>query len=101
MGFDLASLIPNTITSNLVTTLLVFGVARIPNDKVRTFLRKAFYGLGVTMTLGLSKWQITKKIWNASLEPVFVDLLDNIVYALKEGLVKGLRSDADDEVKVD
>lgn len=93
MGLDFSDLIPNSLTAKVTSALLVFGITRIPNDKVRVFLRKTFYSLGVTMTLGLSKWRVTAGIWNKVCEPVFVDLLDNIVYALKEGLVKGLRTD--------
>ena len=45
------------------------------------------------MTLGLGKWKFTKNIWNATIEPYFIDLVDNTVGAAVKGFIKGLRSD--------
>ena len=45
------------------------------------------------MTLGLGKWKLTKGIWNKTIEPWFIDLLDNIVASAVNGFIAGLRSD--------
>jgi hypothetical protein len=45
------------------------------------------------MTLGLSKWKFSKNIWNKTVEPYFIDLLDNFVGSAVRGFIKGLRVD--------
>ena len=45
------------------------------------------------MTAGLTKWKFTRKIWNKTIEPYFIDLVDNIFGSAIRGLIKGLRSD--------
>lgn len=45
------------------------------------------------MTLGLSSWSATKGMWNKTIEPWFVDLVDNTAGACVRGFIKGLRSD--------
>ena len=52
-----------------------------------------FYGLGKAMTLGLSKWSLTRDFWNSTVEPWFIDLLDNLVGGAVRGFIKGLRVD--------
>ena len=49
--------------------------------------------MGKMVTLGLSKWSITKKFWNKTIEPWFIDLIDNIVGGALRGFVRGLRVD--------
>ena len=51
------------------------------------------YWVGSTITLGLGKWSITKKVWASTIEPYFIDLVDNTVGAAVEGFINGLRSD--------
>jgi len=51
------------------------------------------YGLGVTLTLGLAKWEFSKKAWHSLIEPWIVDAMDNIVaHGIRE-FIRGLRSD--------
>ena len=45
------------------------------------------------MTAGLTKWKFTSKIWNKTIEPYFIDLIDNLVGGALRGLIKGLKSD--------
>jgi hypothetical protein len=45
------------------------------------------------MTAGLTKFWATKKLWNSTIEPYFIDLIDNVVGGALRGLIKGLRSD--------
>ena len=66
---------------------------KIPNDKICAFVEGSFEKLGVLMTAGLTKFWATKKLWNATIEPYFIDLVDNVVGGALRGLIKGLRSD--------
>ena len=80
-----------------IPALLVLGAVGVnkvlPNEVVRRRLTAIMYRLGVVMTLGMSKNPRVGPIWNRTVEPVVVDLVDNFAYAIREGLVKGLRSD--------
>lgn len=77
--------------------LLIFGALGVnkllPNEVVRTKLTAVMYRLGVALTLGMSKHPKAGPVWNKTVEPVVVDFLDNVTHAVREGLVKGLRSD--------
>ena len=88
------------LTNNL--TLLAGGTSaglalwllkRIPNEDLYSWVETGAYWAGSVMTLGLGKWKLTKKIWNSTVEPWFIDLVDNTVGAAVEGFIKGLRSD--------
>ncbi len=88
------------LTNNL--TLLAGGTSaglalwllkKIPNEDLYSWVETGAYWAGSVMTLGLGKWKLTKKIWNSTVEPWFIDLVDNTVGAAVEGFIKGLRSD--------
>jgi len=88
------------LTNNL--TLLAGGTTagfalwllkRIPNEDLYSWVETGAYWAGSFMTLGLGKWKFTKKIWNSTIEPWFIDIIDNIFGSMVRGLVKGLRSD--------
>ena len=65
----------------------------IPNNEIQKYVGGAMYGLGVTITFGLSKWKWSKWLWNKTIEPFFVDLINNVlVHGLQE-FIKGMRSD--------
>tara|TARA_Y100001963_G_scaffold23258_1_gene30826 strand:+ start:279 stop:545 length:267 start_codon:yes stop_codon:yes gene_type:complete len=66
---------------------------KIPNDKICAVVEGMFEKVGVLMTAGLTKWSVTKKIWNKTVEPYFIDLVDNVVGGALRGFIKGLRSD--------
>ena len=66
---------------------------KIPNEKICAFVEGGFEKLGVAMTAGLSKFKWTKGVWNKTIEPWFVDLIDNIFGSMVRGLIKGLKSD--------
>tara|TARA_Y100001973_G_C5189982_1_gene330350 strand:- start:1209 stop:1505 length:297 start_codon:yes stop_codon:yes gene_type:complete len=89
-----------TITEN--STLLAGGGAsavalwvlkKIPNDKICGVIESGMESIGRLLTLNLSKWSMTKNIWNNTIEPYFVDLIDNVFGSLVRGFIKGLRSD--------
>ena len=66
---------------------------KIPNEKICSVVEGLFCKMGTVMTAGLTKWKPTRKIWNKTVEPYFVDLVDNIFGSAVKGLIKGLRSD--------
>ena len=66
---------------------------KIPNEKICSVVEGCFEKLGVLMTAGLTKFWATKKIWNSTIEPWFIDIIDNIFGSMVRGLIKGLRSD--------
>ena len=72
---------------------VMWVLKKIPNKDLCFFVETAFEKLGVLMTAGLTKWSFTKKIWNKTIEPYFIDLVDNVVGGALRGLIKGLRSD--------
>jgi len=75
------------------TAIAMIILKLIPNDKICAFVETFFFGLGRTITLGLAKWSYTRKVWNATVEPYLVDLLDNTIAASLRGFIKGLRVD--------
>ena len=66
---------------------------KIPNEKICAVVEGCFEKLGIFMTAGLTKWSFTAKIWNKTIEPYFIDLIDNVVGGAIRGLTKGLKSD--------
>ena len=73
--------------------IVLWFLKRVPNDYICELVESFFYGLGKAMTLGLSKWKMTKGVWNKTIEPWFVDLIDNIVGGALRGFIQGLRVD--------
>ena len=76
-----------------IAAAVLFVLKKVPNQKIASSVEKLFYGAGSCMTLGLAKWSITKKVWNSTIEPWLVDLVDNIVGSAVKGFIRGLRSD--------
>lgn len=87
-----------------IDNTIVKGWILTPFNWLAFIVDKFFYGLGVAMTLGLSRWPITRRWWNKTLEPYFIDLLDNVINgiidgvvkvinAMQAGLIRGLKSD--------
>ncbi len=90
--------IKNFITSPSVfiaagTVIIGYILKRIPNDKIQKIIGNAAYALGVSMTLGLSKFKWSAPFWNKIIEPYFIDLLDNVAGTFIKDFIKGLRSD--------
>ena len=73
--------------------IVLWVLNKVPNDYICEMVETFFYGLGKMMTLGLSKWSMTKGIWNNTIEPWFVDLIDNVVGGALRGFIQGLRVD--------
>ena len=66
---------------------------KVPNEKICSFVESVSEKLGTVMTLGLGKWSLTKGVWNSTVEPWLIDLIDNVFGSIVRGLIKGLRSD--------
>ena len=72
---------------------LAWVLKKIPNDTIKDKVGKVMYGVGVTCTLGMSKWKMTRNVWNKVVEPWFIDLLDNVIVTGLKKFISGLRSD--------
>ena len=79
--------------SGVFAGIIGFIFKKIPNEKIKNVVGKAAYSAGVAVSLGLTKWKLTAKFWNKTIEPFFIDLIDNtIIHGLNE-FIRGLRSD--------
>tara|TARA_Y100000401_G_scaffold117168_1_gene124951 strand:+ start:8398 stop:8694 length:297 start_codon:yes stop_codon:yes gene_type:complete len=75
------------------TAIVLWVLKKIPNEHICGLVESGCENLGKVMTLGLGKWSMTKKVWNSTIEPWFIDLVDNTIGAAVRGFIKGLRSD--------
>lgn len=73
--------------------VVLWIMKKIPNDKIRRKVASMGYYLGITISAGCSKWKYTRKFWQKTIEPYFVDLLDNCVSHFIKHFIMGLRSD--------
>ena len=73
--------------------IVLWVLKKVPNDYICEMVETMFYGLGKAMTLGLSKWSLTKKFWNRTIEPWVIDAIDNIVANGIKSFCDGMRSD--------
>jgi hypothetical protein len=83
----------NLLIGGGVGSLAVWLLKKIPNEDICSWVETGSYWVGSAMTLGLGKWKLTKKLWNATIEPYFIDLIDNTVGSAVKGFINGLRSD--------
>ena len=75
------------------SAVVLWVLKKVPNEHICSVIETTFESLGKVMTLGLGKWSVTKKVWNSTIEPWFVDLVDNFFGSMVRGFIKGLRSD--------
>ena len=73
--------------------IVLWVLKKVPNETICQMVETLFYGAGKAMTLGLSKWSLTRKFWNSTVEPWFIDLFDNVIGGAVRGFIKGLRVD--------
>ena len=83
----------NLLLGGGASAIALWLLKRIPNDDLYSWVETGSYWAGSVLTLGLGKWKWTKKIWNKTVEPYLIDLVDNTAGAAVEGFIKGLRSD--------
>ena len=75
------------------SAIVLWVLKKVPNESICSVVETTFESLGRVMTLGLNKWSATKKVWNATIEPWFIDIVDNVFGSMVRGFIKGLRSD--------
>ena len=75
------------------SAIALWLLKRIPNEDIYSWVETGAYWAGSVVTLGLGKWKLTKGLWNKTIEPYFIDLVDNTAGAAVKGFIKGLRSD--------
>ena len=73
--------------------IVLYMLKKVPNKEICVWVESICYTMGKVMTLGLSKWKFTKNIWNKTVEPWFIDLIDNFIGSAVRGFIKGLRVD--------
>ena len=83
----------NLLAGGSASAIALWVLKKIPNEHICGVVETGFESVGKVMTLGLGKWKMTKKLWNSTIEPWFIDLVDNIVGGAVRGFIKGLRSD--------
>ena len=71
------------------SAIVLWVLKLIPNNDIQDFVGTACYWAGSVMTLGLNKF----KLWNKTVEPYVIDLVDNVVSTGLKEFIKGLRSD--------
>ena len=81
------------IYGSISAAILGYFLKTIPTKHIKMVVGKFAYGLGCTVTLGLSKFAYTAPLWNKTIEPFFVDLIDNVVGTFTAKFIEGLRSD--------
>ena len=75
------------------SAIALWVLKKVPNESICSVVETTFESMGKIMTLGLGKWSVTKKVWNKTIEPWFIDLFDNVFGSMVSGFIKGLRSD--------
>ena len=73
--------------------IVLWVLKKVPNETICQMVETLFYGFGKAITLGLSSWSVTRKFWNKTVEPWFIDLVDNVIGGALRGFIKGLRVD--------
>ena len=76
------------------TGVVLWLLKRVPNRDIAANVERTFFKIGKVITLGMTaKKSPVAKFWNKTIEPWFIDLLDNVFVSAFKGLVKGLRVD--------
>ena len=75
------------------SAIALWLLKRIPNDDLYSWVETGAYWAGKMITLNLGSLRFSKRIWNSTVEPYLIDLVDNTAGAAVEGFIKGLRSD--------
>ena len=76
-----------------VAGIVLWVLKKVPNEQIANIVETFFYGCGKALTLGMSKWRFTRQFWNKTIEPWFIDTVDNIVGGAIRGFIRGLRID--------
>jgi len=80
-------------TTGVAGVATAFVLKKIPNSTIKAKFGALMYGLGVTCTLGMAKMNLTKKLWNKTIEPWIIDAIDNILVTGISKFIEGMKSD--------
>ena len=83
----------NLLVGGGASAIALWLLKLVPNKAIKSCVGTACYWAGTAMTLGLSRFRITRSIWNKTVEPYFIDLVDNVVGEAVKSFIEGLRSD--------
>ena len=83
---------PQGIGAGVGVLVLGYILKKIDNKWVYKPIYGVCYAACVAITLGASKWPYIGAVWNKTVEPFIIDLLDNILSAIKAGCLAGLHS---------
>tara|TARA_Y100001963_G_scaffold82701_1_gene114647 strand:- start:1810 stop:2103 length:294 start_codon:yes stop_codon:yes gene_type:complete len=75
------------------SAVVLWVLKKVPNESICSVIETTFESIGRVITLGLNKWSATKGVWQSTIEPWFIDLVDNVFGSIVRGFIKGLRSD--------
>ena len=73
--------------------IVLWVLKKVPNQEIANIVETFAFGCFRTMTIGLARGSFSKGLGNRTIEPYFIDLLENVVGGFIKGAVKGLRSD--------
>jgi hypothetical protein len=83
----------NLLAGGGASALVLWVLKKIPNDDIKAWVGTGAYWAGKVITLNLSSWKWTKGIWQKTVEPYIIDLVDNVAGEAVKQFIKGLRSD--------
>lgn len=81
------------IGASLAVVIATWILKKIPTEKIRTAIYKAFFEVGAIISRFFNNWKYTRKIWENTLEPWLIGFLDMVFVSTMKGLFDGLRSD--------
>ena len=83
----------NLIAGGSAGAAVLWMLKKLPNEDLYSWVETGAYWAGKAITLNLGSWKWTRGIWNKTVEPYLIDLVDNVVGEAVKQFIKGLRSD--------
>jgi len=77
----------------VVTAALLALFKIVPNDKIQAVVKKSARFLASKINVAVGKKSWFKGLWNATIEPWLIDLLDNTVVTFMKEFTAELKSD--------
>ena len=85
--------ITNAILITVLPTAFVYVMKLIPNEKIYNVVRAFFHGIGIIISKTMCAIPIIGTIWNKVIEGYVIDLFQNTILAMVDGIVSGLKKD--------
>lgn len=73
--------------------LALAATAALPRRFSRAILRRGLGCVGSALTLGMSKNRWTAGLWRRTAEPLLIRAIEDVVFAVQNGLIPALLSD--------